>query len=733
MIGAAVHEYDVVPALACETPGVVDPGSAVEGDSAGRVLLPSDAPRDLKRASNEVPDGLLLHAGQSSAPRATGLQSLLSALADAAPGDRSVKIGIVDGLPDLAHPALQGAAIDILDIMVPHGCGSPDAHGTGICSVIFGTGDRVRGIAPGCSGVVLPIFFGSQDTVRPTSQLDLARAITFALEQDVAIINVSAGQRVVAPDAHDVLAQALDRCAERRVLVVAAAGNDGCACLHVPAAVPSVLAVGAANGDGDPLDASNWGAPYRQNGILAPGESLSVATLSGGFGTAGGTSYATALVSGAAALLLSLARREGYRVDASDVREILVESAAPCTLQGDGACDRFLAGTLDAAAALAALRRLGKVRQTAPILTEAALRPSESSAHFQQNLRREKTMTDATPIPKDAASAAGAMPPPDAVPAGETLLQSEAPPASSSAPAAPPAGSSAAALSQLRSQPSDRLSQQSCACGGGPVQLVYALGALWFDFGSEARRDAFIQKMDPPVQPENLTDAQVISYLEAKPEVALGLTFVLRHGDTPIYAIQPAGPFAEKTYAAMYDALSSSIEENGSEQRVSIAGFITGSTRLWNGMTVPVVTPDLRGMYKWQSSTLIEAVRKAQSGQPRQAPVQELKDFLDKVYYELRNLGVAPQDRALNYAATNAYQAANALAEAASKSLELDSINVVKSPICRPDSDCWDVELVMFDDDDLRKSNHVYRFTVDVSDVIPVTVGRMRNWASRPS
>jgi cyanobactin maturation PatA/PatG family protease len=339
-------------------------------------------------------------------------------------------------------------------------------------------------------------------------------------------------------------------------------------------------------------------------------------------------------------------------------------------------------------------------------------------------------MTDATPIPKDAASVAGAMPPPDPVPASEMLLQSEAPPASSPAPAMPPAGS-VAALSQLRSQPSDRLTQQSCACGGGPVQLVYVLGALWFDFGSEARRDAFVQKMGAQV--EHLTDVRIIQFLEENPEVALGLTFVLRHGDTPIYAIQPVGPFADKTYKAMFEALTSSLDDEGSEQRVSIPGIIGSSTRLWNGMTVPVVYPDLRGMYKWRSSTLIERVRAAKGAPAQSAPDQDLKDFLDKVYYELRNLGVAPQDRALNYAATNAYQAAHALADAASKSLVLDSINVVKSPICRPDSDCWDVQLVMFDDDDLRKPNRVYRFTIDVSDVIPVTVGRPRNWAMRPS
>jgi cyanobactin maturation PatA/PatG family protease len=724
MIGAAVHEYDV-PAPARKTPGLAGPGSPVDDDDAGRALPPSEVARDLKLA-NELPQELALQVGQNSQPG--GLQSLLSALADVAPGDRSVKIGIIEGCR----------------ISLIRRCKTRQSKSsTPWCRPGTGRPTRTAQESAASSSAPATQFAASRQdarasscrsfSVRPVSQLDLARAITFGLEQGVSIINVSAGQRVVAPDAHDVLGQVLDRCAERRVLVVAAAGNDGCACLHVPAAIPSVLAVGAVDDSGRPLVASNWGATYRENGILAPGDGLTVATLAGGIGTASGTSYATALVSGAAALLLSLARREGYRVDAGDIREILIESAAPCTLEGDGACDRFLAGTLDAGAAVAALRQLGKVRQSnVSMPPEAALDRSISADHFQQNARRENIMTDATPIPKDAASAAGVMPPPEAVPASESLLQSETPPMSPSAAAPPPARSSAADLAQLRSQPSDRLSQQSCACGGGgPVQLIYVLGALWFDFGSEARRDAFVQKMGAQV--EQLTDVQIIHYLDEHPEEALGLTFVLRHGDTPIYAVQPVGPFADKTYKAMFGALTSSLDEEGSEQRVSIPGIIGGSTRLWNGMTVPVVYPDLRGMYKWRSSTLIQRVRAAKGTPGQSASDQDLKDFLDKVYYELRNLGVAPQDRALNYAATNAYQAAHALADAASKSLVLDSINVVKSPICRPDSDCWDVQLVMFDDDDLRKPNRVYRFTVDVSDVIPVTVGRPRNWAMRPS
>jgi cyanobactin maturation PatA/PatG family protease len=730
MISAAANESDLTSAPACNS-GPSGRGAAAHENNPD--IARPDLPLELKLDSAERVDRLT-QSEPSGEPLAGGLQGLLSALAHAAPGERSVKIGIIDGLPDLTHPALKNAEIEILDIMVPDGCRIPDAHATGICSVIFGSGDNFRGFAPGCTGVVLPIFFGPHDAARFASQLDLARAITFGLERGASIINVSAGQKVVAPDAHEVLAQALDRCAEQRVLVVAAAGNDGCACLHVPAAIPSVLAVGAIDGSGDPLQTSNWGTPYRQNGILAPGDSLTVATLAGGICTASGTSYATAVVSGTAALLLSLARREGYRVDAIDVQQILIESAAPCTLQGDGACDRFLAGTLDATAAMAALRRLGNVRQSrVPMKPQDAIRQNDSPIHFQQIvMRRENTMSDATLIPRDAtASAGGATPLADPTPPDAKLLQSEAQPALSSAPTTALAVSSSSPSSQLGLQPLDRLSQQSCGCGcGQSTQLVYALGALWFDFGSEARRDAFVQQMAARV--ETLTDTQVIEFLESHPEQALGLTFVLRHGDTPIYAIQPAGPFADKTYATMFAALTSSLDEDGSEQRISIPGFITGSTRLWNGMTVPVVTPDLRGIYTWRSATLIEAVRQVQTD-GQQAPVQELKDFLDKVYYELRNLGVAPRDRALNYAATNAYQAAHALADAAARSLVLDSIDVVKSPICRPDSDCWDVQLVMFDDDDLRKPNRVYRFTVDVSEVIPVTIGRMRNWPMRPS
>src|SRR5262249_28312424 len=140
-------------------------------------------------------------------------------------------------------------------------------------SLIFGQpGGPVRGIAPRCQGLILPIF--RDDHEGRLSQLDLARAIERAVQEGAHIINISGGERSPKGQAYDILARAIRLCQRNNVLVVAAVGNDGCECLHVPAALPGVLAVGALGANGQPLDVSNWGQVYKANGVLAPGENI---------------------------------------------------------------------------------------------------------------------------------------------------------------------------------------------------------------------------------------------------------------------------------------------------------------------------------------------------------------------------------------------------------------------------------------------------------------------------
>jgi hypothetical protein len=107
-----------------------------------------------------------------------------------------------------------------------------------------------------------------------------------------------------------------------------------------------------------------------------------------------------------------------------------------------------------------------------------------------------------------------------------------------------------------------------------------------------------------------------------------------------------------------------------------------------------------------------------------------IHNFLERVYYELRNLGLSSQERAMNYAATNAFQIEQVFHVAGREDMELDQIGVEASPICRPGSDCWDVTLTFFDPGKrLERARKVYRFAVDVSDVVPVTVGEVRSWS----
>ena len=275
----------------------------------------------------------------------------LDVLRAESPGDPEVCVAILDGPVDLSHPCFEGARLTRLQTLVPGvaSAGPASRPGTHITSVIFGQpGSPVQGIAPGCRGVLLPLFKdGAGEPLAPCSQLDLARGISQAVQEGAHIINISGGQFDPTGAADPILADAVRACAAHNVLIVAAVGNEGCACLHMPAALPAVLAVGAMNAEGTPLEFSNWGDAYQTQGLLAPGEGIRGAVPGGGVTTLSGTSFAAAVVSGVVALLLSLQRQGGFQPDPQAVRAALLESAYPCDPLEAVDCGRFLAGRLN--------------------------------------------------------------------------------------------------------------------------------------------------------------------------------------------------------------------------------------------------------------------------------------------------------------------------------------------------------------------------------------------------
>ncbi len=626
-------------------------------------------------------------------------------------GAPAICVAVLDGAVDLDHPCFAGADLTV----VPTWAGTGDAaldHGTAVASLIFGRPEGgVAGLAPACRGLILPVFTHGGEGGRPVcAQIDLARAILAAVEHGAHVINISGGQRSPGTEPDLLLAQALDTCRRRGVLVIAAAGNDGCDCLHVPAAAEGVLAVGAMDADGRPLPSSNWGEAYLDGGLLAPGADMVVAAPGGGTVTRTGTSFATPVVAGIAALLLCRQLRLTGSTDPPAVMRALLAGASSCPAEDGRRC---LAGRLDLASTLSLLigdRAMSSATMPSVSMSAAVMADAIAPAAIE---------------PAGPAPAPGEMPPPP----GATPM--------ATAPGIVPSdcgcgcGGKAGGCSC-----GGKGGEGGCSCGGKaaaqtPPQLVYALGQIGVDFGTLARRDSFAQAIGG--MPED--PAQLLAHFEAHPYDAQLVIWTLNLDATPIYAIQPAGPFAALGYERLRAFLAAMAKPGGSEL-VSVPGMVAGSVRLQSGQMVPVVVPAVRGLYSWTPSELVSHVLGPAPSDPRAASDRDrhaggVLDFLNRIYYDLRNLGITGEDRALNFAATNAFQAVEVMRAASSAELDLDRISVKKSPVCRPDSDCYDVELAFFDPENTNRASRLYRFTVDVSDVLPVTIGGLRNWTRR--
>jgi cyanobactin maturation PatA/PatG family protease len=701
-------------------------------------------------------------------------------------GDPGIKIAILDGPVDLQHPCFNVSDGNLVpfhtDQVNPSASmGLALRHGTAICSLIFGKpGTNVEGVAPGCSGLIIPIYSQNENgNFSSVSQAHLAKSIKTAVEQGANIINISGGQFSKYGEPEFLLKQAIEDCYKAGILIVAAAGNEGCSCLHVPAANRQVIAVGSMDENGSPTPETNFGEHYQINGILAPGKNLTAALAGGGtFITSGATSYATPLVSGIVGLLMSLQIQRGHQPDAYAIKSILENTAIPCPGDEGIDCKRFLRGKLNLPAAIAAIQEqpgvlasgMGpehEIKITAMDTdTEIGTPATEHIQAFQPSANNKETIILEEDI--DSMNKNAVMPAEGLSKITDLSLSRDGPYIDVEESAVNVSENTKSlnilnnlniqkmeketqnqtAMTSLTSEPvverlvitpSGDIEPSDCGCGGAKQStngddggngntaasstLVYALGTIGYDFGSEAHQDSFVQSMGGE-NPHN--PAAIIKYIKANPWTAEELVWTLNIDATPIYAIFPTGPHSQYGYERLRQYLEQQV--NGNIQRISVPGFSQGSTRLLNGYTVPNLFPNLRGMYSWTTEALTAAATGSKGS--AKALAENVTNFLNRIYYQMRNLGVSPEERALNYAATNAYQVSAVFGAALKENLELNDITAEKSPICRPGSDCYDVKLSFFNPKErLTQARKEYRFTVDVSDVVPVTVGEVKAWS----
>ncbi len=565
-------------------------------------------------------------------------------------------------------------------------------HACHVTSTIVGQEHSpVFGIAPNCRVINMPqdaVIRGNYDDVM--SPLNLARAIDLALELGANIIHCAFCRPTQTSEGEEILVQAIKKCQDNNVLIVSPTGNNSNESWCLPAVLPGTLAVGAAKVDGTPCHFSNWGGNNTKEGILAPGEEiLGAQPCTEEPVRLTGTSMAAPVMTGISALLMSLQVQQGKPVDAEAVRTALLKTAIPCDPEVVEEPERCLRGFVNIPGAMKVL--FGQPSVTVSFAGGQATRTEHPGY---------ATVAPAS-IPEPMAERA--------TPAVQAATATEMVIAPSTEPANP------------------ATVEASTAFSGN----VYALGTIGYDFGDEARRDTFKERMADPYDAR-----QMVEHLDRNPDEARSLIWTLNLEGDVIYALDPKGPFATNVYEIFLQMLAGQLEPETSAdfiERLSVpARRTTRTVELFSGEVMPVVNVrDPRGMYGWNVNALVDAAlatveyEEADEDSLRQG----LTAFLNRVYHDLHNLGQTSRDRALNFTVTNTFQAASTFAQAIASGRQLDTIEVNKSPYCRLNSDCWDVLLTFYDPEHGRRSRRVFRFTLDVVYVLPVTVGSIKSWS----
>ncbi|WP_423790541.1 type VII secretion-associated serine protease mycosin [Micromonospora globispora] len=279
--------------------------------------------------------------------------------------------GVTVAVPDTGvdrHPDLEGNLLPGTDI-IPGGSGDGrqdrDSHGTAMAGLIAahgrGGGRGALGIAP--KAKILPIFdsppHGDGD---PDA---LAEAVEYAIAQGADVISISSvGGRSSR------LTAAIDSALSANIIVVAGAGNrPRDQIVGYPASHPGVIGVGGVDETGEHASISVAGPEVD---VVAPAVNIFSTSFDGKYSKATGTSDATAIVAGAAALI----RSKYPELPAQEVAHRLTATAIDKGPPGRD--DEYGYGVIDLVAALTAdVPPLGFESATASAATTAAAEPAD--------------------------------------------------------------------------------------------------------------------------------------------------------------------------------------------------------------------------------------------------------------------------------------------------------------------------------------------------------------------
>ncbi|MFX1505705.1 MAG: S8 family serine peptidase [Promethearchaeota archaeon] len=279
----------------------------------------------------------------------------------------NVKIAVIDSgiSSNLPNQDFQGRIVYEESFIEDEDPQDLHGHGTHVAGIAAGAG-LFKGIAPNADLVNLK----AADLSGHSTQDVMLAAIDEAINQDVDVISISIGFGRSSPwGLGDELTLAVDSAVDAGIVVVVAAGNEGSndelASIGSPASSKKVITVGATNGSTSVASYSSRGpsfdykvdpdvvapgtqiyAPLAPEGVLKLAYESLVGVELGDYISLTGTSMATPVVSGAAALL----KHQFPQITPSAIRAALQESAIDLQeslyTQGSGLINVGMASTI---------------------------------------------------------------------------------------------------------------------------------------------------------------------------------------------------------------------------------------------------------------------------------------------------------------------------------------------------------------------------------------------------
>lgn len=210
-------------------------------------------------------------------------------------GSSKVTVAVIDDGVQKNHPDLAGKFVHPYNAVTGYSYIPAGDHGTHVAGVIGATMNNigVAGISPNVKIMPINVFKGELADL-----YSIVRAIYYAADHNTQVINLSLGSYDYSKSEYAAITYAK----RKGAVVIAAAGNEHNSRKNYPAAYEHVIAVSATDSKDQITKFSSYGSHID---ISAPGKKILSTISKNKYAFADGTSMATPVVSGVAALVIS--------------------------------------------------------------------------------------------------------------------------------------------------------------------------------------------------------------------------------------------------------------------------------------------------------------------------------------------------------------------------------------------------------------------------------------------